>query len=104
MAPLLRPHAAWDAARNRAARSSRAVSALPKACSREAIANAISTGSSISSADDVTFVMGRLFGGEEGRKILQDIDSHIAKLPGMEGLTIVENSLDRILGTTPARS
>ena len=61
-------------------------------------------GSSISSADDVTFVMGRLFGGEEGRKILQDIDSHIAKLPGMEGLTIVENSLDRILGTTPARS
>jgi hypothetical protein len=57
-------------------------------------------GSSISSADDVTFVMGRLFGGDEGRKILQDIDSHIAKLPGMEGLTIVENSLDRILGTT----
>jgi hypothetical protein len=54
-------------------------------------------GSGISSREDITFVMGRLFSGPEGRKILQDIDSHISKLPGMEGLTIVENSLDEIL-------
>ena len=38
--------------------------------------------------------MGDLFGGAEGRKLIRDVDSHIAKLPGMEGLTIVENALD----------
>ena len=38
--------------------------------------------------------MGDLFAGAEGRKLIRDIDSHIAKLPGMEGLTIVENALD----------
>jgi hypothetical protein len=39
--------------------------------------------------------MGHLFAGEEGRKLIRSIDSHIAKLPGMEGLTIVENALDK---------
>jgi hypothetical protein len=38
--------------------------------------------------------MGELFSGEEGRKLIRDVDSHIAKLPGLEGLTIVETSLD----------
>lgn len=52
-------------------------------------------GSGISSDAEVTHVMGHLFGGTEGRKLVRDIDSHIAKLPGMQGLTIVENALDK---------
>jgi rubrerythrin len=52
-------------------------------------------GSTINSEDEVTHVMTHLFAGAEGRKLVRDIDSHIAKLPGMEGLTIVEDSLDK---------
>jgi hypothetical protein len=52
-------------------------------------------GSGISPDAEVTHVMGHLFAGAEGRKIIRDIDSHIAKLPGMEGLTIVENALNK---------
>jgi len=52
-------------------------------------------GSTISTPSEIGFVMGRLFSGTEGRKLIRDIDSHIAKLPGMEGLTIVENALDK---------
>lgn len=51
-------------------------------------------GSGISSDEEVTHVMGVLFAGAEGRKLIQDVDSHIAKLPGMEGLTIVETALE----------
>ena len=51
-------------------------------------------GSGISSDEEVAHVMNRLFAGEEGRKLIRDVDSHIAKLPGMEGLTIVETALD----------
>jgi hypothetical protein len=51
-------------------------------------------GSTISTEEEVTHVMGELFSGEEGRKLIRDVDSHIAKLPGLEGLTIVETSLD----------
>lgn len=52
-------------------------------------------GSGISSDEEVTHVMGALFSGAEGRKLIQDVDSHIAKMPGLEGLTIVETALDR---------
>ncbi len=52
-------------------------------------------GSGISSESEVKHVMGQLFGGTEGRRLIRDIDSHIAKLPGMEGLTIVESALDK---------
>lgn len=51
-------------------------------------------GSTISTDSEVTHVMNDLFGGAEGRKLIRDVDSHIAKLPGMGGLTIVENALD----------
>ena len=51
-------------------------------------------GSTISSDAEVKHVMGDLFGGSEGRKLIRDVDSHIARLPGMTGLTIVETSLD----------
>ena len=52
-------------------------------------------GSGISSESEVKHVMGQLFGGSEGRQLIRDIDSHIAKLPGMAGLTIVESALDK---------
>lgn len=52
-------------------------------------------GSGISSESEVTHVMGHLFRGTEGRKLIRDVDSHISKLPGMEGLTLVETSLDK---------
>ena len=51
-------------------------------------------GSTISTDEEVTHVMGDLFGGSEGRKLIRDVDSHIAKLPGMTGLTIVETALN----------
>jgi len=52
-------------------------------------------GSGVQDEAEVTHVMNHLFGGAEGRKLVRDVDSHIAKLPGLEGLTIVEDSLDK---------
>ncbi len=52
-------------------------------------------GSGIAPESEVEHVMRQIFSGLEGRKLIRDIDSHVAKLPGMEGLTIVENSLER---------
>jgi hypothetical protein len=51
-------------------------------------------GSTINTEAEIKHVMTDLFGGSEGRKLIRDVDSHIAKLPGMAGLTIVETSLD----------
>jgi rubrerythrin len=51
-------------------------------------------GSGVMSDDEVTHVMTDLFAGPDGRKLIRDIDSHIAKLPGLEGITIVESALD----------
>src|SRR6478752_463111 len=51
-------------------------------------------GSGVMSDDEVTHVMNDLFAGPDGRKLVRDIDSHIAKLPGLEGITIVENALE----------
>ncbi|MFT4236029.1 MAG: ferritin-like domain-containing protein, partial [Microbacterium sp.] len=59
-------------------------------------------GSSISEPDDVKHVMGHLFAGDEGMKEVRRIDSNIARLPGMDGLTIVEDSLIK-KGVAPAR-
>src|SRR5699024_5083789 len=51
-------------------------------------------GSGIASDSEVTHVMGHLFGGPAGRKAFHAIDRHSAKLPGIEGLTIVGDALD----------
>jgi hypothetical protein len=50
-------------------------------------------GSSIMERDDVQHVMGHLMSGEEGRKAARKIDEHISGMPGLTGLTIVEDSL-----------
>ncbi|MER7182151.1 hypothetical protein ABT404_22135 [Streptomyces hyaluromycini] len=52
-------------------------------------------GSGVMPEVEVTRVMTHLFAGSEGRKLIRDIDSHIAKLPGMDGLHIVEDAMDR---------
>ena len=51
-------------------------------------------GSSIMDDDEVQHVMSHLFNGPDGRKEIDAIDTHIAKLPGMEGLTIVGDAMD----------
>lgn len=50
-------------------------------------------GSSISEPAEVKHVMGHLFAGQDGVNEARRIDSNIAKLPGMDGLTIVESAL-----------
>ncbi len=50
-------------------------------------------GSTIMEPDEVKHVMNHLFGSPEGIEEIRRVDSHIAKLPGMNGLTIVEDSL-----------
>ncbi|MEU1621209.1 ferritin-like domain-containing protein [Streptomyces sp. NPDC005722] len=52
-------------------------------------------GSGVMPESEVKHVMTHLFAGPEGRKLIRDIDSHIAKLPGMDGLRIVEESMDQ---------
>jgi hypothetical protein len=53
-------------------------------------------GSSIMEREDVQHVMGHLMGGAEGRKAARKIDGHISGMPGLSGLTIVEDSLDEL--------
>jgi hypothetical protein len=50
-------------------------------------------GSTIMEPDEVTHVMGHLFSGEEGMREIRKLDDHISKMPGLEGLTIVETAM-----------
>lgn len=50
-------------------------------------------GSSIQERSEVTHVMRHLFTGEEGMEEVRRLDTNLAKLPGLEGLTIFEDSL-----------
>ena len=52
-------------------------------------------GSSISEPQDVRHVMSHLFGSPDGLDEIRRVDANIARLPGMEGLTIVEDALRR---------
>lgn len=78
-------------ARERLARSKKA-----RVIARFALSKAWApVGSTINEEEEVTHVMGHLFGNAEGRHLIAEIDAHIARLPGMEGLTIVGDSLDK---------
>lgn len=59
-------------------------------------------GSGVMSDDEVSHVMGHLFSGPEGRVEMRKLDANIARLPGMQGLTLFEDVLDR--GTSSSRS
>jgi hypothetical protein len=50
-------------------------------------------GSSVMPPDEVSHVMGHLFAGEEGMREIRKLDDHISKMPGLEGLTIVETAM-----------
>ncbi|MGN6446720.1 ferritin-like domain-containing protein [Amnibacterium sp.] len=49
-------------------------------------------GSTIEPEEEVAFVMGYLFDGEDGLREVRKMDEAIAKMPGMSGLTVVENA------------
>ena len=51
-------------------------------------------GSSIMSRDDVTHVMGHLMSGPDGRRAARKVDDSISSMPGLGGLTIVQDALD----------
>jgi hypothetical protein len=53
-------------------------------------------GSSIMEKNEVKHVMGHLMGGEDGRKAARKIDTAISGLPGLDGLTIVDDSLNAL--------
>lgn len=52
-------------------------------------------GSGVLPEEEVRHVMDHLFSGPDGLEEVRKIDGHIARLPGLEGLTIVEDSLRR---------
>jgi len=51
-------------------------------------------GSGVMDEPEVFHVMNHLMGGPEGRKEVRKIDEHISRMPGLEGLRIVETALD----------
>ena len=50
-------------------------------------------GSSVMPPEEVTHVMGHLFSGPDGLREIRKLDDHISRMPGLEGLTIVETSM-----------
>jgi hypothetical protein len=52
-------------------------------------------GSGVMPEDEVDHVMRHLFSGDDGRREVHRIDERIAKLPGLEGLTIMADAFRR---------
>jgi len=78
-------------ARDRLARSKKA-----QVIARFALKNAWGpVGSTIMDADEVTHVFGHLFAGEEGRREIRKLDEHVQRMPGLQGLTIVETAMGK---------
>ncbi len=50
-------------------------------------------GSGVMPADEIRFLVGHLFADDTGLATAQRIDRHIDRLPGLEGLHLVENSV-----------
>ena len=50
-------------------------------------------GSTIQTDEEVKHVFGHLFAGDEGLREIRKLDDHISKMPGLQGLTIVENAM-----------
>lgn len=53
-------------------------------------------GSTIMSRADMVHLMGHLMSGTEGRKAAAKVDKSISNVPGLHGLTIVQNALDKL--------
>jgi hypothetical protein len=58
-------------------------------------------GAGVMPRSEVAFMIGTLFGDEEGRGMVQRIDQRVDRLPGLGGLHLVEQALDRYARTTP---
>ena len=88
-------------ARDRLAKSKKA-----QVLARFALKNAWGpVGSSVMEPAEVTHVMSHIFAGEEGLREVRKLDEHISRMPGLQGLKIVENSLRNKYGyvdTEPA--
>ena len=52
-------------------------------------------GSSVMEPAEVNHVMSHIFAGEEGLREIRKLDEHISRMPGLEGLTIVETSMKK---------
>jgi hypothetical protein len=52
-------------------------------------------GSSVMEPEEVTHVMGHLFSGDEGMREIRKLDDHISRMPGLEGLEIVETAMKK---------
>jgi hypothetical protein len=50
-------------------------------------------GSTIMAPAEVTHVMRHLFNGEEGMREIRKLDEHVSRMPGLDGLTIVETAM-----------
>ena len=78
-------------ARDRLARSKKA-----QVLARFALSKAWGpVGSSVMEPEEVTHVMGHLFSGEEGLREIRKLDEHVARMPGLQGLTIVETAMKK---------
>jgi len=76
-------------ARDRLARSKTA-----QVIARFALKNAWGpVGSSVMPKDEVKHVMSHLFAGDEGLREIRKLDEHIQRMPGLQGLSIVETAL-----------
>jgi hypothetical protein len=53
-------------------------------------------GSTIMPADEVAHLCRHLFSGDDGRAMAARIDRRVDRLPGLEGLSLVGNALDRV--------
>jgi hypothetical protein len=50
-------------------------------------------GSGVMPKDEIRFLVGYLFSDTNGRATAQRIDRHVDRLPGLEGLHLIENSV-----------
>jgi hypothetical protein len=52
-------------------------------------------GSSVMEPAEVTHVMSHIFAGPDGLREIRKLDEHISRMPGLDGLTIVETALKK---------
>jgi hypothetical protein len=50
-------------------------------------------GTGVLPPEDVTFLGRYLFGGEDGRSVVERIDRRIGRLPGLEGLALLDGAV-----------
>ena len=59
-------------------------------------------GSGVMPRSEVSFLVGHLFEGDEGRAAAARVDRHIDRLPGQEGLGLLTVAVDRLAASPVA--